>query len=154
MPARRPAASSCATFLRVEAGAALAGEDIDDNVYPQEARLEDAFSLDKGCYIGQEVVAKIDTYGGLNKRLVALRLANDEPVPRGTPVVSNEDGEERELGLVTSWAYSFVLDTGLALAYLKKRHQDPGMRFRVGDTEGEIVELPVRAGVSASRASS
>lgn len=131
-------------ILRVEAGAALAGEDIDENIYPQEARLEPAFSLDKGCYIGQEVVAKIDTYGGLNKRLVALRIEHDDPIARGTAVVKVEDGEERELGLVTSWAYSFVLDTGLALAYLKKRHQEAGMEFLIGGAKAVIVDLPVR----------
>lgn len=133
-------------ILRIEAGAAQFGDDIDENIYPQEARLEPAFSLDKGCYIGQEVVAKIDTYGGLNKRLVALKLEHDDPIPRGTPVVKLEDGEERELGLVTSWAYSFVLDTGLVLAYLKKRHQDVGMEFQVAGARAEIVALPVRTG--------
>ena len=136
-------------ILRVEAGAAQFGDDVDDNVYPQEARLENAFSLDKGCYIGQEVVAKIDTYGGLNKRMVALKLEHDDPIPRGTPVTKTEDGEERELGLVTSWAYSFVLDTGLVLAYLKKRHQDVGMEFTIGGARAEIVALPVRAGATA-----
>ena len=81
-------------------------------MYPQEARLESAFSLDKGCYIGQEVVAKIDTYGGLNKRLVALKVSHDDPVARGTRLFRLDEGEWRDLGVVTSWAYSFVLDTG------------------------------------------
>jgi len=132
--------------LRVEAGAALAGLDVDENVYPQEARLEGAFALDKGCYIGQEVVAKIDTYGGLNKRLVALKIAHSDPIPRGTALLFDEDGERRELGLVTSWAYSFVLDTGLALGYVKRRHQEPGTAFELGDNLGRasIVPLPVR----------
>jgi folate-binding protein YgfZ len=142
-----PAGRVVRDILRVEAGAAEWGADIDENVYPQEARLEPAFSLDKGCYIGQEVVAKIDTYGGLNKRLVGLRIPHDDPIARGTPLSRHEDGEWRELGLVTSWAYSFALDTGLALAYVKRRHQEPGTRLRVGDGphEGELVALPVRA---------
>jgi len=75
-----PAGIIARDSLRVEAGQALYGEDVDENVYPQEARLEDAFSLSKGCFIGQEVVAKIDTYGGLNKRLVALKISHDDPV--------------------------------------------------------------------------
>ena len=135
-------------ILRIEAGAAEWGSDIDENVYPQEARLERAFSLDKGCYIGQEVIAKIDTYGGLNKRLVGLRIPHDDPIPRGTPLFRSEEGEWRELGLLTSWCYSFALDTGLALAYVKRRHQEPGTRLRIGDGphEGTLVELPVRAG--------
>lgn len=133
-------------ILRVEAGAARARADVDESIYPQEARLERAFSLDKGCYIGQEVVAKIDTYGGLNKRLVALRVASDDPVARGTRLYRLDGGEWRDLGVVTSWAYSFALDSGLVLAYVKRRHQAVGTEFRVGDgpTGATIVALPVR----------
>src|SRR5204862_1300194 len=76
----RPTGVVVRDVLRVEGGSALFGVDVDESVYPQEARLESAFSLEKGCYIGQEVVAKIDTYGGLNKRLVALRISHDDPI--------------------------------------------------------------------------
>ena len=136
--------------VRVEQGAAEPGVDIDDNVYPQEARLESAFSLEKGCYVGQEVVAKIDTYGGLNKRLCALRVVHDDPIPRGTKLGLIEEGEWREVGLVTSWAYSFALDTGLVLAYVKRRYQQPGTELLLeqGPASATIVELPVRARVA------
>jgi len=133
-------------ILRVEAGAALLGVDVDENVYPQEARLEGAFALDKGCFVGQEVVAKIDTYGGLNKRLVGLRLSDDEPVARGTRLLLREDGEPRDLGMITTWAYSFVLDGGLALGYVKRRHQEAGTAFELEGSAARatIVDLPVR----------
>ncbi len=138
-------------ILRVEACAADPVVDVDDTIYPQEARLEGAFHLEKGCYVGQEVVAKIDTYGGLNKRLVALRLSHDDPVAPGTRLVLVEDGEERDLGVVTSWAYSFALDTGLCLAYVKRKHQTPGHEFRLAGSAGTatVVEVPVRAGALA-----
>src|SRR6185295_10652652 len=144
----QPAGRIAHDSLRAEALSAEPLVDIDENVYPQEARLESAFSLDKGCYIGQEVVAKIDTYGGLNKRLVALRISHDDPVPRGTRLFRDEGGEVRDLGVVTSWAYSFVLDSGLALAYVKRRHQAPGTQFTLGDSAATatIVPLPVRQG--------
>ena len=144
----RPAGLVARDCLRIEAGCALPGEDVDENVYPQEARLERAFSLTKGCYVGQEVVAKIDTYGGLNKRLVALEISHDDPVARGTRLHRTEDGERRDLGVVTSWAYSFVLDTGLVLAYVKRRSQAVGTRFEIGEgpATAEIVPIPVRAG--------
>jgi folate-binding protein YgfZ len=139
-------------ILRVEAGRAAWGHDVDENVYPQEARLEDAFSLEKGCYIGQEVVAKIDTYGGLNKCLFGLRVDHDDPIPAGTRLLEqeSEDGEHRDLGLITSWAYSFVLDTGMVLGYVKRRNQARGTTFLLSGGDGEsrgtatIVELPVR----------
>ena len=142
----RPAGLVARDSLRVEAGAAEPGVDVDDGIYPQEARLERAFRLDKGCYIGQEVVAKIDTYGGLNKLLVALRVSHDDPVPKGTRLVREQDGEARDLGIVTSWAYSFELDGGLALAYVKRKHQQPGTVFRLEGAPGEatLVELPIR----------
>jgi len=140
-----PAGLVARDMLRVERGAALFGVDVDENIYPQEARLGDAFSLEKGCYIGQEVVAKIETYGGLNKRLEALAVDGDEPIPRGTKLLLGEANDVRELGLVTTWAYSFVLDSGCVLAYVKRKHQTPGTRFVLGDTgfEGTLVELPI-----------
>jgi folate-binding protein YgfZ len=134
--------------LRAEACAAEFGVDVDDSIYPQEARLERAFSLDKGCYIGQEVVAKIDTYGGLNKRLCALAVGHDDPVAPGTRLWREDGGEWRDLGVVTTWAYSFARDGGVVLAYLKRRHQEPGTRFRVGDgpAAAVVLEVPLAAG--------
>ena len=133
-------------ILRCEAGVAAHGVDITDDVYPQEARLDHAFSLEKGCYIGQEVVAKIDTYGGLNKRLMALAVSHDDPVPAGTELARADEDERRVLGLITSWAYSFVLDTGIVLAYVKRKHQDTGTTFAIGDSSATatIVDLPLR----------
>jgi len=140
--------------LRAEAGVAQPGEDIDENVYPQEARLEHAFSLDKGCYIGQEVVAKIDTYGGLNKRLCLLSVNHDDPVPRGTRLHRQDpdSGEWRDLGIATTWAYSFALDCGVILAFVKRKHQEPGTEFRLGDGPGAatLVELQETAESSFS----
>jgi folate-binding protein YgfZ len=143
-----PAGLIARDCLRVEAGAAQYGEDVDESVYPQEARLEASFSLTKGCYVGQEVVAKIDTYGGLNKRLTALRVSHGDPVPRGTRLLREDEGERRDLGVVTSWAYSFTLDTGVVLGYVKRRHQEPGTRFELGETGAQavVVPIPIRRG--------
>lgn len=143
--------------LRIEAGAAEFGYDIDENIYPQEARLEAAFHLEKGCYIGQEVVAKIDTYGGLNKRLVVVALDHDNPIPRGAELMIPDDEKGlRNVGVVTSWAYSFVRDTGVALAYVKRRHQGAGRQFSVQAPENgplvgsaEVVPFPIREGALA-----
>jgi len=142
----RPGGIVARDSLRVEACRAEWGRDVDDNVYPQEARLEDAFSLDKGCYIGQEVVAKIDTYGGLNKLLFPLAVDHEDPVAAGTRLLREQDGEWRDLGVVTSWAWSFALDTGLVLGYVKRKHQDPGTTFRLGEGPGRarLIEPPVR----------
>ena len=123
--------------LRAETVSGLFGIDITDTIYPQEARLEDAFSLEKGCYIGQEVVAKIDTYGGLNKRLMLLEVSDDDPVPPGTRLLqpdANREKPPRDLGVTTSWAYSFARDKGVVLAYVKRKHQAPGTTLHLGDS--------------------
>jgi len=132
--------------LRVENGCALSGVDVDENVYPQEAGLEEVLADDKGCFVGQEVVAKIDTYGGLNKRLMALRVDHEEPVPRGTRLLWEPSETGGDLGMVTTWAYSFALDSAMVLAYVKRRHQDPGTVFLLSGDRGRatIVPLPVR----------
>ena len=139
----RPAGRVVSDSLRVEDCRALPGADVDENVYPQEARLEEAFDLSKGCYIGQEVVAKIDTYGGLNKRLCSLRVSHSDPVEQGTRLFRHDDekGEWRDLGMVTSWAYSFEQDSGQVLAYVKRRHQEPGTTFRIGEGPAEATLL-------------
>jgi len=117
--------------LRAEHVVGAFGRDVTEDVYPQEARLEAAFALDKGCYIGQEVVAKIDTYGGLNKRLMLLRVGHDDPIEPGTRLVARDGAEARDLGLVTTWAYSFAHDCGVVLAYVKRKHQDAGRVFEL-----------------------
>lgn len=125
---------------RVEAGRALLGAEVDRTVYPQEVGLDDAFALDKGCYVGQEVVAKLDTYGGLKRRLAAWRLADEAPVPRGTPVATDE---MEDAGSVGSWIRSPAVQSGLALGLVKLRALRGTPRFRIGGVHAELVELPL-----------
>jgi aminomethyltransferase len=144
----RPGGLVADDCLRAEAGQARFLVDVDENVYPQEARLERAFSLSKGCYTGQEVVAKIDTYGGLNKRLVTVEFDGEEPVARGAQLVvpDEEAGGERAVGLVTTWAYSFERDRPIGLAYVKRRHQKVGTSFGLASGgRATVVPMPIRS---------
>jgi len=70
-----------ATFerLRIEAGVALLGVDVDDRTIPQEALLEDAVSFTKGCFLGQELVCRIDTRGHVNRYLRRVEIADAVP---------------------------------------------------------------------------
>jgi folate-binding protein YgfZ len=145
----RPVGLVARDALRAEHAFGLWAVDVDENVYPQEARLEEALADDKGCFVGQEVVAKIDTYGGLNKRLMALRVGHDDPVPRGTRLLGAPP-ESDDLGMVTTWAYSFALDAGIVLAYVKRKHQDVGTRFVLADGRGEAVIVPLPVGCATS----
>ncbi|MGB0911586.1 MAG: YgfZ/GcvT domain-containing protein, partial [Nitrospirales bacterium] len=91
--------------LRLEAGIPKLGPDLNDRIVPPEANLEGkAFSLTKGCYPGQEVVARMDTYGSVKRRLVGLLLDSPEakiPAP-GDKIFSGD----REVGWISSATHS------------------------------------------------
>ena len=128
----RPVGAHARDALRIAAGEALAGVDVDEQSYPQEARLADAFSLSKGCYPGQEVVAKIDTYGGLNRRVVVLELDSAGALERDAPLSVQDGGERKSVGRVTSWAPR-PGGGALALGTVKLAHEAPGTRLLVGE---------------------
>lgn len=92
-----------AEVLRVEAGRPVFGVDMDSTNLPDEVGMDDAISTTKGCYVGQEVVARLRTYGRVNRRLVSFRFP-EGPLPAGD--VLRRPGEEipsrTEAGRVTS----------------------------------------------------
>jgi tRNA-modifying protein YgfZ len=132
-----PISEATAECLRVERGRPRYGVDLDDTVIPQEAGLNDrAVSFQKGCYVGQETVARLFYRGKPNRQLRGLRLAG--PVEVGTDVVAGD----RVVGRLTSVAASPRLgEIGLALI---RREAPPGSAVTVGDAEvaAEVVELP------------
>jgi len=72
-----------AEVLRVEAGRPRFGQDYDESNLPDEVGMQDAISTTKGCYVGQEIVARLRTYGRVNRRLVGFRFP-DGTVPEGS----------------------------------------------------------------------
>lgn len=118
----RPVGSGAYEILRIEAGIPRYGVDMDETVMLPETGLETvAASETKGCYPGQEVVARIKTYGGLNRKLCGLSFDDRRGLPQPGERVSN--GKE-EIGFVTSACHSPTLGKGIALAYLKKGYFD------------------------------
>ena len=94
-----------AEALRVEAGRPEYGRDMDDSNLPDEIGMDDAISTTKGCYVGQEIVARQRTYGRVTRRLVGLSFAEDWLAPAGCRLVRpREPG--REAGRVTSAVWS------------------------------------------------
>ncbi len=114
--------------LRTEAWIPRFGIDMDETRYPMEARLDQAISLTKGCYLGQEVVAKATNIGGVNNLLMGLKLEDGAPPARGARVLSEEG---KEIGTVTSAVLSPRLDCPIAFAYLKRGFASSGNRCRV-----------------------
>ena len=100
-----PGGHAAFEIARVEAGRPEWGIDMDDNTIPQEANFDDlaAVSYTKGCYVGQETVARVHFRGHVNRHLRGLRFAGGELPPTGTPLI---DHEEKVIGDVRSTALS------------------------------------------------
>jgi aminomethyltransferase len=114
--------------LRLEAGLPLAGRDLTEEIVPPEANLEGkAFSLSKGCYPGQEVMARMDTYGSVRRRLVGLVLADPMVPPPGAKLFSGD----REVGWISSAAYSPTLKQPIALGFPLRDFAAPGTELTV-----------------------
>ena len=130
-----PADADAAEIRRVETGRPRYGVDLDDSVIPQEAGLnERAVSFSKGCYVGQETVARLHYRGKPNRHLRGLRL--DGPVETGEALVLGE----REVGRLGSVVESPTLGW-IALA-LVRREAEPGTVLRAGERTATVVELP------------
>jgi len=111
-----PVSSEVAEVLRIEVGRPRLGVDAGEANIPDEVGLEAAISATKGCYVGQEIVARMRTYGRLQRRLVGFRFPAG-PVPAGT-VFLNPAKEGHELARVTSAANSPRFGPiGLGLAF-------------------------------------
>jgi len=126
-----------AECVRIEHGRPRYGVDIDESTIPQEAGLnERAVSFTKGCYVGQETVARLHYKGKPNRHLRGLRLS--APVESGAELLLGE----RTVGQVGSVAVSPTLGP-IALA-LVRREAAPGETVQVGDAgvSAQVVELP------------
>jgi folate-binding protein YgfZ len=123
-------------ILRVESGRPRFGREMTERTIPQEAGITDrAVSFTKGCYIGQETVARLHYRGKPNRRLRGLRLS--APARDGDPVGLGE----RELGEIGTAVVSPARGP-IALAILR-REAEPGATVTVGDaTEAEVVDVP------------
>jgi hypothetical protein len=126
--------------VRIEAGWPVFGVDISDKNLPQEVgRNARAISFTKGCYLGQETVARIDALGHVNKTLCRVRFKGHE-VP--LPGVELRSGDAA-VGNVTSAAFSPRLSAPLALAYIRRGLNIPGTKFTSVAGDAEIIALPL-----------
>ena len=130
-----------AEVLRVEAGRPLWGTDMDENTLAQEAALDtiDGISFDKGCYTGQETVARVHFRGHVNRTLRGLRC--DTAPPRGARI---EHGNNHDAGTVRSVARSPRLGA-IALAYVRREVENGAavtVRWDGGETQATVAPLP------------
>jgi folate-binding protein YgfZ len=126
---------------RIEAGRPRFGIDMDDETIPLEAGIEDrAISRTKGCYVGQEVIIRVldRGHGRVARRLVGLKLTPSSVPARGDAIRTGE----REIGRVTSAAYSPLLGTAIALGYVHRDFTEPGTAVAVGGGPATVVATP------------
>jgi aminomethyltransferase len=129
-----------ATFevLRVEAGVPRYGVDMTETTIPLEANLDRAIHYQKGCYIGQEVIARATYRGQMAKRLTGLLLDEQAP-PAGTELRRGE----KKVGFVSSVVRSPLLDQFIALAYVHRDSLEPGTELELaGGGKALVVSLP------------
>jgi folate-binding protein YgfZ len=133
-----------AETLRVEAGVPKFHQDMDEETIPLEAGIESrAISLTKGCYVGQEVIIRVlhRGHGRVARKLVGL-VKNEDVTPNQGAIV-RADG--KEIGEVTSAAWSPALQRPIAMAYVHRDFVTPGTRVTVDGADAEVVALPFRS---------
>ena len=136
----RPIGAATGEILRVEQGLPRLGRELTQSYNPWEAGLDRAIHLDKGCYIGQEVIARLDTYDKVKQHLVGLRLSTAELPATEQPL---RDGG-REVGRITSAVHSPRFGP-IALAYVRRRACAAGTVLDAGGTRATVVALPFSA---------
>ena len=129
--------------VRIEAGIPVMGSELDEGTIPAEAGVVDmSVSFTKGCYTGQELVARIDSRGGnVPRRLRGLVLAAG-PAPVGATV--HADG--KDVGKLTSVAFSPGLDATVALAYVRRAVEPPAevlVEWDGGSSPARVEALPL-----------
>jgi folate-binding protein YgfZ len=129
--------------FRVEAGTPRYGVDMGEDRLPIEAGVTDAVSFTKGCYLGQEVIARATNIGHINRKLVGLLVDGAEPVPRGARLAS---AKRPDAGEVTSSVFSPRLGQPIALAYVHRTLWSEGTELVVheakGDRHARVTALP------------
>lgn len=121
-------ASEVFETLRIEAGTPLFGRDVTAENLPQEVgRDARAINFVKGCYLGQETVARIDALGHVNKQLVGLRFPGAEVCPPAGTVL---EAGGRAVGAITSSAFSPRCRSPVALGYVRNAQARAGTELR------------------------
>jgi tRNA-modifying protein YgfZ len=127
---------------RIEQGIAIAPNEINDNYNPHEIKMMDLVDTKKGCYIGQEVIARLETYDKVQRELTGLRI-NGEKIEPGIELV---DDQGAEAGKITSTVYSAKCKCSIALAYIKKAYSEDGKELLIKESniKAAVKTLPFR----------
>jgi tRNA-modifying protein YgfZ len=119
---------------RVQQGRPMPGQELTEDYNPLEAGLWHLISFNKGCYIGQETIARLDTYNGVKQQLWGFQVA--APVSLGDPVMVGEE----KVGKVTSLVP--IGDGYIGLAYVRSKAGGEGLGVSIGGQTTQLQDLP------------
>jgi len=130
--------------LRLESGWPEFGIDFDDSLNPHEAQMLPFLDFNKGCYIGQEIIARLDTYEKVKKYLVGLKVQSEFHPEKNAKILVNE----AEIGYITSAGFSFALNQNIALSYIKTKFIEENSSVEIHTDSGLIpatqIKLPFK----------
>lgn len=129
-----PVGLSALNSLRIEAGIPRFGAELGDSIFPGEAELERAISFEKGCYIGQEIVARMKYRGHPNRLLRGFEILGDTP-PQSQDRLFDGD---KEIGWITSAVVSPTLEKTIAMGYVRTASTDEGSQVEVETIDGRM----------------
>jgi folate-binding protein YgfZ len=138
-----PVSAGAAELERIRAGSPAWGAELTGTVLPPEAGIEaEAVSYSKGCYIGQETIARMRTYGHPNRCIVGLRQSAGDADAPALPVPLTAAGEDKVRGTLTSWGWH-PRHGGVALALVKRELAEPETRLAADGREFHVTRLPL-----------
>ena len=120
--------------LRIEQGRPVPDKELTEDYNPLEAGLWQTISFNKGCYIGQETIARLNTYKGVKQHLWGIRL--NAPAAPGSIITVGEE----KVGVLTS--YTDTDEGGFGLGYIRTKAGGIGLQVKVGEITGEVVDVP------------
>ncbi|MBD2534717.1 folate-binding protein YgfZ [Nostoc flagelliforme FACHB-838] len=120
--------------LRILQGRPAPDAELTDDYNPLEVGLWQTISFTKGCYIGQETIARLNTYKGVKQHLLGIRLS--APAEVGSAIAVGDE----KVGKLTS--YTETADGYFGLGYIRTKAGGVGLKVKVGETEGEVIEIP------------
>jgi tRNA-modifying protein YgfZ len=125
--------------LRIQQGRPAPGQELTDDNNPLEAGLWQTISLSKGCYIGQETIARLHTYRGVKQQLWGIEMSAAAEL--GSPItIPSTNPEPEKIGKLTS--YTTTPQGHFGLAYIRTKAVTPGLKVSIGAAQGELVALP------------
>lgn len=123
-------------LLRIESGIPKYGVDMDEMTIVPELGLEGMIAYNKGCYVGQEIIARIHFRGHVAKQLTGL--VSEAPLPAGAEL----EVEGKNAGRITSTAFSPKLERNISLGFVRYDYLTPGTHASVAGRTATVSELP------------